>query len=48
MCGMRMVCVHLLLFFVCVYVCVHVISSSVLHLLEELVGWVLVTILLHL
>lgn len=35
-------------FFVCVYVCVHVTSSSVLHLLEELVGWVLVAVLLHL
>lgn len=41
-------CAFVVVFFVCVYVCVHVISSSVLHLLEELVGWVLVTILLHL
>jgi len=34
---------------VCVCVlCVHVTFSSVLHLLEELVGRVLVTVLLHL
>lgn len=48
----EMVCVHLL--FLCVWVCVcecvclHVTFPSVLHLLKELVGWVLVTVLLHL
>lgn len=41
-------CAFVVVFFVCVYVCVHVTSSSVLHLLEELVGWVLVAVLLHL
>ena len=29
-------------------VCVNVTFSSILHLLKELVGWVLITVLLHL